>query len=584
MEIELTTLGVVAVLVVVAVARFAPRFGIAAPIGLVLVGAGLSMLPGAPELPLRPDLVLMVVLPPILYSAAVHVNVTDFRRDLGTITALSVGLVIVSAVLVGLLVHALVPGLGLAASIALGAVVSPPDAVAATSVGKKLGLPPRLVTVLEGEGLVNDATALVLLRTAIAATAGAVSLGDVAWDFAFAVVVGAAVGIVVGLVSVQVRMRLDDPVLTTAVSFTVPFVAFIPAEELHASGVLAVVAAGLVTGHQGLSRFSAQDRLSESLNWRTAQLLLENGVFLAMGYQLTSLVEDVEVARESVGHAVLVALAVTGVLIATRVLFVAPLVAYLRGRERRARERAPDLAYALDRVADLRRSDERAARAARLDRLERMLRRRHADERFHSREGFGARGGAVIAWAGMRGVVTLAAAQSLPADLPYRAELVLVAFTVALVTLVGQGGTLPLLIRTLGISGPGPEVQRREMARLVRAITEPGLAALEGQGPRRPDGSHFDPVVLEEARQSGAGLVAVLSDDALAHEEDDEEALQARLDLLRQRRELKRHLVLSAQAALVDARASGTFSTQALARAQAALDAEVLREGSRLGE
>jgi len=183
---ELALLAGAGVLIIVTVSLFAPRLGVAAPILLVLVGIGCSLVPGAPQVLLDPEWILMIILPPILYAAAVNVPLTDFRRDLGTISSLSVFLVIASAVGSGLLIWWLLPDISFAAAVALGAVISPPDAVAATSIGKRLGLPPRLVTILEGEGLVNDATALVLLRTAIAATAGSVTFWGVAGDFAYA--------------------------------------------------------------------------------------------------------------------------------------------------------------------------------------------------------------------------------------------------------------------------------------------------------------------------------------------------------------------------------------------------------------
>ncbi len=257
------------VMVIVAVSRFAPRVGVASPILLVVIGAAAGFIPGAPELVLDPHLILFIILPPILYSAAITVPAGDFRRNFTAISSLAVVLVIVSAVVVGFFLHWLIPEIGLAAAIAVGAVVSPPDAVAATAVGKRLGMPARMVTVLEGEGLVNDATALVLLRTAIAATAGAVSFMHIIGDFVLAVVIGTAVGVVVGALGVWIRTRLDDPVLTTAVSFAVPFLAFVPAEKVHASGVLAVVVAGLITSHGSATHFSASDRVSERTNWRT---------------------------------------------------------------------------------------------------------------------------------------------------------------------------------------------------------------------------------------------------------------------------------------------------------------------------
>uniref|UniRef100_A0A1I7SY36 Na_H_Exchanger domain-containing protein n=1 Tax=Caenorhabditis tropicalis TaxID=1561998 RepID=A0A1I7SY36_9PELO len=180
---SIALLFVLGALLVIGSSWLAPKIGIAAPILLVVLGIGASFIPGQEPLDIPPELILTVVLPPILYAAAVNVPMTDFRRNFGAISGLSVVLVVLSSVIIGFLLTWLLPGLPLPIGIALGAVVSPPDAVAATSIGKRLGLPPRLVTVLEGEGLVNDATALVLLRSAVAAAAGGFAFLDVASDF-----------------------------------------------------------------------------------------------------------------------------------------------------------------------------------------------------------------------------------------------------------------------------------------------------------------------------------------------------------------------------------------------------------------
>ncbi|MEV0398211.1 cation:proton antiporter [Polymorphospora rubra] len=565
MELELAVLGVAAILIIVTVAYFAPRIGVAAPIALVLVGIGCSYLPGTPELVVDPDLILMVVLPPILYSAAVNVPASDFRRNFKAISSLAVLLVLVSAFAIGFLLHLLLPDLGLAAAVALGAVVSPPDAVAATSIGKRLGLPPRLVTVLEGEGLVNDATALVMLRSAVAATAGVVSFWGVLGDFVIAVAVGLVIGLLVGLVTVQVRARVDEPVLNTAISFAVPFLAFIPAEELHASGVLAVVVAGLVTGHQSARHFTAQARISDRTNWRTIQLLLENGVFLLMGFEITTIVHDVENQHLSVAGAVAVGLAVTAVLVVVRIAYVVPLIASLRHDQRRAARLAPYLETALARVDEL--QQQATDEDRRLHRLTRRLRRKQADASFLAAEGLGWRGGVVIGWSGMRGVVTLAAAQSLPADLPYRPQLILIAFTVAIVTLIGQGGTLPLVIRKLRIRGSDADADRRELASLIDEITTVGGATLDNPDLRQATGQPFDPQVVERVRHDNAMIAK-----ALAEPHDPAEPGR-----LHQRRELRRLLLQAAQAALLDARASGVYSSRALEHAQIILDNETSR-------
>ena len=563
MHLQHGLLAIAAVLVIVAVAKMAPRVGVAVPIALVVVGIGVSYVPFVPNVNVDPHLILFVVLPPILYSAAVNVHATDFRRNVKAIGGLSVLLVVISALAVGFLLHWLIPDLGLAAAIALGAVVSPPDAVAAISIGKRLGLPPRLVIVLEGEGLINDATALVMLRSAVAATAGVVSLWDVLGDFAFAVAGGLVVGLVAGLLTVWIRAKLDEPVLTTAISFIVPFLAFVPAEEIHASGVLAVVVAGLVTGHQSARHFTAQDRISERTNWRTIQLLLDNGVFLLMGYQIVTVVGDVHHGEDDVAETVGIGLAVTAALVLLRVLFVAPLTAMLRRDQRRARARTDRLQGILIRLTE--RQHESPRSAARAGWLASLVRRKQADDAYLTTEGLGWRGGAALAWAGMRGVVTLAAAQSLPQSVPHRSQLILIAFTVAIVTLLGQGATLPVLIRKLRIAGTDAEADRRELTRLIGEIVAEGEDVLENPDLRQANGQPFDPVALEAARLENAAIGQVLTQPLDAAESD----------LAHQRRELHRLLLESAQAALLDARESGTYTSRALGHVQHMLDTEV---------
>ncbi|MCU1582840.1 MAG: sodium:proton antiporter [Microbacteriaceae bacterium] len=272
--------AVVGLVTIVAVAAFSKKLGVASPLLLVLIGIGYSYLPGGSTVRIPPEIILVAVLPPLLYAAAINVPLVDFRRNLSTISALSVVLVLVTAFVTGILIFFIFPDLNLGYSIALGAVISPTDAVAATSLGKKLGLPPRLVTILEGESLVNDATALVMLRSAVAVGAAAtaagstvaapVNIGGVLGDFGYAVAMAIIVGLVIGAITVFARSKLRDPALDTAISFAVPFIAFIPAEELHASGILAVVVAGLYAGHNSARHFTPQARISERLNWRTA--------------------------------------------------------------------------------------------------------------------------------------------------------------------------------------------------------------------------------------------------------------------------------------------------------------------------
>ena len=324
---EYALLIIAGIVVLVAAAAFSKKLGIATPILLVVIGIGYSFIPGAPHLALNPQVVLDLLLPLLLYAAAVQVPIVDFRRNLGGIGMLSVVLVVISAVVIGFILYALLPQLNLAAAIALGAVVSPTDAVAATAVAKRLGLPARDVTLLEGESLVNDATALVLLKSAIAATAASVSLWSVAGDFAKSVVVAIVVGLVIGFVTVWVRSKFSEPVLDTVISFVVPFAAFIPAEALQASGALSVVVAGLYSGHQAASKFRAQSRISEQVNWRVIAFVIENGVFLIMGGQLAGLVQE-SVKHPEIGlrETIALGLLVVVVLLFARALIVAPVL------------------------------------------------------------------------------------------------------------------------------------------------------------------------------------------------------------------------------------------------------------------
>ncbi|MFC6235790.1 cation:proton antiporter, partial [Leucobacter soli] len=347
---ELSLIAVAALVVVVAVSLLAGRIGIASPLILVVLGIGIGYLPGIPLVRVDPEIILVAVLPPLLYSAAVNVPVLDLRRNLGPIAGLSVVLVIVSAVVIGFILHWLVPALPLAAAIALGAVVSPTDAVAATSIGKRLGLPPRLVTILEGESLVNDATSLVLLRTALAAIAGSFVFWEAVGTFAFAVLVAVLVGLLAGIVTVWVRSKLTNPVYDTVISFAVPFIAFVPTEYLGASGVLAVVVTGLYSGHHAARKFSATARVNERLNWRTAQFVLENGVFLMMGLELHALVEDVGRSDLSLVRTAVAALIVVAILILLRMGFMVPMIWSLRRSLPRHEARAAGMQRLAERV------------------------------------------------------------------------------------------------------------------------------------------------------------------------------------------------------------------------------------------
>ncbi|MDX3194287.1 Na+/H+ antiporter [Streptomyces sp. MN03-5084-2B] len=424
---------VVTVLVVSAVAR---RLDWSAPLCLIVVGVAASYVPGVPEVHLDPEVVLLGLLPPLLYSAAIQTSLVDFRKNRGAIGLMSVGLVVFTALGVGLVAWAVVPGLPLAGGIALGAVVAPPDAVAASVVARRVGMPRKLIRLLEGESLFNDAAALVALRTAIAALAGSVSLWQVGADFFRAAIGGAVVGLVVGFAAAFIRARMDEPVLDTALSFAVPFIAYIPAEAIHGSGVLAVVIAGLILGHKAPQILSGSTRLASRLNWQTIQFLLENMVFLLIGLQLRRILAEVGESGLSLMTLTWICVAVLGATILTRVLWMAGI-----GTVKRVKRRL----------------------------LPGKVKAKIWPWRYS----------AVISWAGMRGVVTLAAAFVLPADTPQRAVLVLAAFVVVAGTLAVQGMTLPPLIRKLRLPRPDPAEDALQEAAVLHDMTRAALAKLE---------------------------------------------------------------------------------------------------------
>jgi NhaP-type Na+/H+ or K+/H+ antiporter len=569
--------AVIGVVTIVIVAAFSKKLGVAAPLILVVVGVAASFLPGGEKIYIEPQLILVAILPPLLYSAAINVPIVDFRRNLSSITALSIVLVIVTALGTGVLLFFIFPDLNLGYAIALGAVISPTDAVAATSLGKKLGLPPRLVTILEGESLVNDATALVMLRSAIAVGAAitggtvGVNIWTVLGDFAYAVILAIVIGLVIGAVTVFLRSKLRDTVLDSAISFAVPFIAFIPAEELHASGVLAVVVAGLYAGNSSARFFTAQARISERLNWRTAQFVLENGVFLVMGVQLNGILRSVKPDSFPLGDAFMVGLLMTVIIVAVRFLFMGPLLLGLRRRNEVAQQGILRFGEALDRVRHMGDQDARATR--RRERAERVFDRRTNDIEKMREEGLGWRGGVILSWAGMRGVVTLAAAQSLPSDTPYREQLILIAFVVAITTLLVQGLSLPWVIRLSGIRGTDRTADRTELATLLDELSQAGIETLENPQLSLPDGEKIDDEVVEKVRHD-----TLLSAEAAWERAEHGAGLEALVKSPHQQyRALRREVLQAERAALLEARSRGSYASRILSRAQAMLDLEETR-------
>lgn len=566
---EITIVAVLGIVIVGAVSAVAGRIGVAAPLLLTVVGIALGFVPGAAEVVVDPEIILTVVLPPLLYAAALQVPFVDFRRNLRVIALLAVVLVIVSALVVGGIVAWIWPAVGLALAVALGAVVAPPDAVAATSLGKRLGLPPRIVTILEGEGLVNDATALVLLSTAVGIAAGAddgggaVELGDVAGTFAWAVVGAIALGLVVGFLAVAVRSRIHDIVLDTALSIVVPFVAFLAAEQVGASGVVAVVVAGIVVGNAGPGRIGARERQSERTSWQTFTMVIEHAVFLYMGLRLRPVVEAVESAEQSLWEVVGIGLLVTGVLIALRFATMPLLLWSIRFRarklERQQQRGEQRMAQADERFGAI--EDERVV--GRLEQFRRRLESQANDVTAERDQALSWRDGTVLGWAGMRGVVTVAAVQTLPHDHPYYAALVLVAFVVAIVTLLAQGLTLPALVRALRLRKDSTVEERAELLELTRRCADAGSAAMaeamDALETPLDDGMRDEILAMPARRVERAATLLGVGEDV------DEEQTRAFVRV--------RRVQLGAErAALRAERQKGAFSSETLAAMQRQLD------------
>jgi NhaP-type Na+/H+ or K+/H+ antiporter len=473
---ELLVVMVAALVVIAAAAIAGPRLGIAAPLVLVAIGVGASFLPVFAAVHIEPEWILEGVLPPLLYSSAVSMPAMNFRREFGAISGLSVVLVIGSALLLGLFFSLVIPGLGLGWGVALGAIVSPTDAVA-TSIIKQTSVSRRVVAMLDGESLLNDATALVLLATA---TAASFSFWGAAGSFAYSVVVAVLVGGLVGWLNLAVRRRVTDPTVNTVISFAVPFAAAVPAGLLGASGLVAAVVAGLLTGIRAPRRLSPQNRLSDAQNWRTVELVLEGAVFLTMGVQIRSIVQSVEQDHAGVGPAVLVAAGALVLTVLVRAAYVAPLLAVLSARgsrigpmrsrmqEMQARMATPEGRQ--ETFFELNPRSRRLASERSLDRFAFRVTQAVADLEYFQRAPLGWREGTAVVWAGMRGAVTVAAAQTLPEDTPQRSVLVLVAFAVATLSLVVQGGTIGPLLRRIAPEVDQAAVDAQTAAEQARVV------------------------------------------------------------------------------------------------------------------
>ncbi len=519
---EIAFFLVALIVVVLTGTAVADRIGLPPPLLLVVVGVAGSYLPGMPEIHLEADVVLLGLLPPLLYAAAVQTSLVDFNANRRPILLLSVGLVAFTTLGVGAVAMLLLPDLGWPLALAIGAVVAPPDAVAATAIGRRIGLPRRVVTILEGESLLNDATALVALRTAIAAAgiAGAahgaadVSTAYVVGDFLRAAIGGVVAGFLVFLVVAKVRRNVTDPLLDTGISFVVPFAAFLLAEEFHASGVVSVVVAGLLLGHKAPVIQTAQSRVAERMNWRTIAYILENSVFLLIGLQARWIIDDVSQSPVAPGRIAAFCGATLLAVIVLRLLWVFP-ARYLLVRPGVDPEtgKQPPAAYTF-----------------------------------------------VLGWAGMRGVVTLAAAFVIPEEAVHRDILLLAAFTVVAGTLFLQGLTLPWVARRLHVPSPDPAADALARATLLQQASKAGFATLEEMDHDDPHGVHD----LIRQRIDQRNFAAW---ERLATVEDDETPsdLYARV---------RTAMIAAERARVLEIRSEGRVASDVVAEVLAMLDVE----------
>jgi len=499
------------VLATVTVTGLSGRAGWSAPVALVLVGGIVSFIPGIPQITVEPDLVLYGILPPLLFAAAIRTPLKDILARRDSIFVLSVGLVAFTVVAVGFSLWWLLPTVGLAAAFAFGAVVAPTDAVAVTAIAGRLRLPRRVVTVLESESLLNDATALVALNASIAAIVSVLNPWDVVGEFGMALVGGIGVGLAVGYVISAIRKRLRAPVLDTSLSLAIPYIAFIPAQLIGGSGVLAVVIAGLFLGQRSPLVQSAEARIAESINWRTIRFLLENAVFLFIGLSLSGILAGVAGSDYGFWHIAGLSVLVLVILVVTRFAFVGLTTLFY--------ETGP---------------------------------------RFVRRRAWGWKTSIAVSAAGIRGVVTLAAVFLLPDETPERELLQFLAFVVVVGTLV-EGLLLPRIIRSLKLPPPDATQERVEKHNLLAEAQTAGLARLDAEAT-----DDDDPAAVSRLRVNAEFLTQAIA-RAVPDATEQSYAAYSRL---------RRSMIEAEREAVLQARAEGRYQERAVRDVLRSIDSE----------
>jgi len=521
-------------------ALVARKLDVPYPIVLVLGGLAIALVPELPRVELDPDIVFLVFLPPLIYSAGWFTSLRDFKANLRPIGLLAVGLVLFTIVGIAYLTHLLVPTLPWPACFALGAIVAPTDAVAATALLQRVGAPRRIVTVLEGESLLNDASGLIAYRFAVLSVAVGFSIWEAGVAFVVASVGGIALGVGMAWLLFQVQRRIEDPGVEITLSFLVPYAIYLAAvgitqsTNVQISGVLAVAAAGIYTGRRSSEMLSATTRIQAFAVWEVLLFVLNGLVFILIGLQLPAIRAGLD--GQSVGELVGIAVLISVALIVLRFVWVFPATYLPRFLSRRIRTSDPYPGW---------------------------------------------RNVLVIAWTGMRGVVSLAAALSLPRQFPGRDLLLLVTFVVILVTLVVQGLSLPVLLRWLRLGDDGAAMAEELEAR-TRTI-EAALLRLDelaAEDWTRDDSVSYMQHYYVKRRKTVDTRFGRLdhehTEDGHQHEPgaDHVEAHRAHLDGSNR---LRRELLAAERASLLTLRNAGVIGDEVLHRVERDLDLEEIR-------
>ena len=605
-------IALLGMLIIVATQFIAPKVGVASPLILLGVGLAIGFLPQVGAIEIAPHIILEIILPPLLFSAAVRMPTMDFRREMQAVAMLAIPLVFISSFAIGFLINWMVPQISLAWGVALGAVLSPTDAVAVT-IAKRSGVSHRIITVLEGEGLFNDATSLVLLAAAmnagLAADNGALNPALLTGRVLVALGIAIVVGLIVGEVGVRIRSIIKDSSTDTVFSFAMPFIASIPAEHVGGSGLVAAVVAGLVVSGRRAGMISAQNRRFSQQNWSTMTLMLESGIFLAMGLQAFGIIEDADGDGGGLARAAVIAVIAGSLIMVIRALFIAFMLTWLDHRRKHRKRRYHAEAERLEAfehrmaqacvvdsevLASRNLSEEQWLRTMNLWRRRLRIReRQHAVRRsdidYFENEPLGPREGSVIVWAGMRGAITLAAAQTISSDAPMRSFLLTIALFIASGALVIQGLSLPWLIRLIKpkmASADISEEEREELRQvmssalvdtaLAQAIKEVDAQTLLSAGVSRTLSRLGNVVDLQTSPSLGTSSESFPDTDgeneATPVEMSEEEV--ERSFTREQIRELALEAIHAQRDALLQARDEGIFSSAALEGALARLDNE----------